>query len=217
MSWWCQIWRPISYPHKPWEFKASYLTWLRKPEALYRLSSPEFAHGAAEGMVISARTLHWRLGHPEKRRLIQVKNTAEDLEIIDMKDLLKNCRICIKIKKMKLQWHSAVIWASQSLEWVHMNIWESYCQESIIKDEYILTITNDCTRYEWVFSIKNKSSKMIKALFKKWKKKIECQTDKKIKKMRLDNSKKFKSLTKNYENEKNINVISFCSYRICRV
>ena len=34
------------------------------------------------------------------------------------------------------------------------------------------------------------------------KKKIKCQTDKKIKKVRLDNSKKFKSLTKDDENER---------------
>ena len=34
------------------------------------------------------------------------------------------------------------------------------------------------------------------------KKKIECQTDKKIKKIRLNNNKKFKFLTKNNKNEK---------------
>ena len=34
------------------------------------------------------------------------------------------------------------------------------------------------------------------------KKKIELQTDKKIKKVRFDNNKKFKSLTENNENEK---------------
>ena len=68
-------------------------------------------------------------------------------------------------------------------------------------DEYILTITNDCTRYGWVFPIKDKSSKTIKALFKKWKKKIECQIGKKIKKMRLDNSEEFKFLAEDDENE----------------
>ena len=51
-----------------------------------------------------------------------MKNTAENLEIIDMKDLLKNCRICMKIKKMKLQQHSAAIQADQSLEQIHINI-----------------------------------------------------------------------------------------------
>jgi len=40
-----------------------------------------------------------------------MKNTVEDFEIIDMKNFsdLKNCRICIKIKKIKLQKHSAAI------------------------------------------------------------------------------------------------------------
>ena len=40
-------------------------------------------------------------------------------------------------------------------------------------------------RNGWVFPIKDKSSKTIKALFKKWKKKVECQTGKKVKKMKL--------------------------------
>ena len=43
---------------------------------------------------------------------------------------------------------------------------------------------------------------MIKTLFKKWKKKIEYQINKKIKKMRFDNNKKFKFLIKNDENKK---------------
>ena len=108
----------------------------------------------------------------------------------------------MKVKKMKLQQHSAMIWASQSLEQVHMNIWGSYCCDSMTGDEYILTITDDCMRYGWVFPIKDKSSKTIKALFKKWKKKVECQTGKKIKKVRLDNSEEFKSLTEDDENER---------------
>ena len=83
-----------------------------------------------------------------------------------------------------------------------MNIWKSYHHDNMTENEYILTIINNCTKYEWVFLIKNKSSKTIKALFKKWKKKIECQTGKKIKKVRLDNSEKFKSLTEDNENER---------------
>ena len=41
-----------------------------------------------------------------------------------------------------------------------------------------------------------------KQLFKKWKRKIECQTGKKIKKVRLDNSEEFKSLAEDDENER---------------
>ena len=96
------------------------MTWVRKPEMLYG-SIKETAYLAAD-RIVSAKTLHQRLGHPGKRRLIQVKNTAEDLKIIDMKDLPKNCRICMKIKKTKLQRHLTMIQASESLEQVHMNI-----------------------------------------------------------------------------------------------
>jgi len=63
----------------------------------------------AADKIISIKILHQKLDHSEKKRLIQIKNTAENLKIIDMKDFSKNCRICMKIKKMKLQQHSITI------------------------------------------------------------------------------------------------------------
>src|SRR5438046_1881020 len=68
---------------------------------LYEQSRSEFAYRAAENMMISVRTLHQRLDHSEKRKLIQMKNNVKNLEIIDIKDFLNNCRICIKKKKIK--------------------------------------------------------------------------------------------------------------------
>ena len=169
--------------------KTSYLIWIWKLKILYMTNSARKTVYLAADKIISIKTLHQKLDYSEKKKLIQMKNNIKNLEIIDMKNLLKNCKICIKIKKTKLQQYSAMIWTSQLLKQIHMNIWEFYHQENITRDEYILIIINNCTRYKWVFSIKNKSSKMIKILFKKWKKKIECQTDKKIKKIKFDNSK----------------------------
>jgi hypothetical protein len=60
-------------------------------------------------MIISIKILYQRFDYSEKRRLIQIKNNVENLEIIDMKNLSNNCRICIKIKKIKLQKYLAVI------------------------------------------------------------------------------------------------------------
>ena len=63
----------------------------------------------AADKIISIKTLHQKLDYSKKRRLIQMKNNVEDFEIIDMKDFSNDCRICIKIKKIKLQRHSVVI------------------------------------------------------------------------------------------------------------
>ena len=118
-----------------------------------------------------------------------------------MEDLPKNCRICIKAKKAKLQRHTAATRASQPLERVYMDYWGPYRRGSITGDEYILTITDDCTRYGWVFPIKDRTSKMLKAVFSKWKEQVERQTGKKIKKVRLDNSEEFKSLADEVGND----------------
>ena len=64
-----------------------------------------------------------------------------------------------------------------------------------------MTITDDCTRYGWVFLMKDRSSKALKALFEKWKKQVECQTGEKVKKVRLGNSGEFRSLAEDDENE----------------
>jgi hypothetical protein len=53
-----------------------------------------------------------------------------------------------------------------------------------------------------VFPIKDRSSKTLKAVFRKWKKLVEHQTGRKVKKVRLDNSEEFKSLAEDEaENE----------------
>ena len=61
--------------------------------------------------MISVKILHQKLDYLEEKQLIQMKNNIKNFEIIDMKDFsdLKNYRIYIKIKKMKLQKHSAAI------------------------------------------------------------------------------------------------------------
>ena len=70
-------------------------------------SAKKTAYLAAD-KINSIKILHQKLNHLRKKKLIQMKNTAENFKIIDMKNLSKNCRICMKIKKMKLQQHSAV-------------------------------------------------------------------------------------------------------------
>ena len=91
--------------------KVSYLIWMWESETLYKLIK-ETVYLVAD-RIVSVKTLHQRLDYSEKRRLIQMKNTVKNLKIINMKDLLnlKNCRICMKIKKMKLQQHLTVTWA----------------------------------------------------------------------------------------------------------
>ena len=54
--------------------------------------------------VIDMKLLHQRLEHSEIDRITYLQNAVEDIEISEIDELLKKiCRICIKIKKTKLQ------------------------------------------------------------------------------------------------------------------
>jgi len=105
--------------------KASYLTWVKRPKALYGSKTTRETAYLAADRVVSAKTLHQQLGHPGKRRLIQMKNTV-NFEVIDIEDLPKNCEICIKVKKIKIQQHSAATRAKHSLEHVFIDFWGPY-------------------------------------------------------------------------------------------
>ena len=72
--------------------------------------------------VIDTKLLHQRLEHSEIDRIIYLQNAVEDIEISEIDELSKKvCRICIKIKKTKLQQHITAIRFKELLKHVYMN------------------------------------------------------------------------------------------------
>src|SRR6266480_3436234 len=72
--------------------------------------------------VIDTKLLHQRLEHSEIDRIIYLQNAVEDIEISEIDELQKKiCRICIKIKKTKLQQHITAIRFKESLKHVYIN------------------------------------------------------------------------------------------------
>jgi transposase InsO family protein len=187
--------------------KTSYLTWIREPKALYMTKLiKESAYIAAAGgsRVVSARILHRRLGHPGRRRLTQLKNTVQDFEVFGIEDLpdLKDCAVCIKAKKTRLQRRLPATRAKKPLDRVFMDYWGPYRRSgSITGDEYIVTITDDCTRYGWIFLTNTRSSRVLLEKFSKWRKQVERETGRKLKRVRCDNIPEFKAFAEQIEKD----------------
>ena len=156
------------------EGQTSYLSWVRNEYALY--APYKLANQANESAKINVEIIkkvtkigliHHRLGHLSLGRLTQVWKSVHDIEI-QGGDFPKDCDICIHAKKTKLQNYSAMTRASKPLEQIYMDFWGPYQQSGMNGERYILTITDNHTRYGWVFTISGQSSKELIEIIERW-------------------------------------------------
>ena len=70
--------------------------------------------------------------------------------------------------------------------------------------QYILTLTDDCMRYGWIFTMKTRSFEELIKVLEPWIEQIEQEFDYKIKKFRADNIKEFKQLAEWLKSKKGI-------------
>lgn len=75
--------------------------------------------------------------------------------------------------------------AQQPLELLHTDICGSLSSKSLSGSRYILTITDNFSRFSWLYFLKRKSETLVK--FKQFKSMIELQTSHRIKAIRSDN------------------------------
>ena len=75
-----------------------------------------------------------------------------------------------------------------------MDFWGPYLHGSVDGSQYILTLTDDPTRYVWIFTMKSRDFEDLIEISEPWIAKIEQETGCKIKRFRADNAKKFKKL-----------------------
>ena len=126
--------------------------------------------------------------------LKHILKTVRDMKI--QNELLKNCKICMHVQRIKMQSHKVMKSVSKLTKHLHLDFWEFYWQENMNESWYILIIINDCIKHEWIFVIKNQSFKILVEILKFLIKQIEYKSDQKIKQMRMNNAKKFVKLTK---------------------
>ena len=77
----------------------------------------------------------------------------------------------------------------ERLGYVYSDLWGPTQRESLGGGRYFIAFIDDCSRKVWVYILKNKNDALGK--FKEWKKMVEVQTEKKLKKLRIDNGLEF--------------------------
>jgi hypothetical protein len=67
---------------------------------------------------------------------------------------LMTCKTCIQAKSMKRQSHMEVPRASRPLKRVYMDFWGPYSKAKTL-ERYYLSLTDDCTRFLWIYLTKD--------------------------------------------------------------
>ncbi|PSS08126.1 Endonuclease [Actinidia chinensis var. chinensis] len=77
------------------------------------------------------------------------------------------------------------------LDYVHSDVWGPSKNASLGGSRYFVTFVDDFSRRVWVYTMRHKDE--VLEIFLKWKKMIETQTGRKIKKLRSDNGGEYRS------------------------
>jgi transposase InsO family protein len=173
--------------------RTSYLGWVGRRNALATgLGKPE-EEAARLVKQVDWELLHRRLGHPGKARF---KLMAKKMGLTPEKGVLedlKSCETCIQAKSFKQQSHKEVPRASRPLKRVYMDFWGPYNSAKTL-ERYYLSLTDDCTRFSWIFLTKDREATTVKATLEAWLAMAEREKGVKLLIIRTDNAKEFKAL-----------------------
>jgi len=116
------------------------------------------------GFKVSFDTWHWHLshsGHTNIKRLFKI------IDSIDLKDLSQQhdvCELCMKAKQTCHSYNASIEWVTQLLGLIHLNVVELITLIVYDSSRWFVTLTDDFTRFIWMFfmKIKDKTVKHIK-------------------------------------------------------
>ena len=137
----------------------------------------------------TTRLWHMRLGHAGekamqglvKQGLLKGAKTCK----------LEFCEHCVLGKQTRVKFGTAIHQTKGVLDYVHTDVWGPTKTTSLGGKRYYVTFVDDFSRRVWVYTMKHRDE--VLDIFVKWKKMIETQTGRKIKRLRSDNGGEYKS------------------------
>ncbi|GJY64488.1 putative RNA-directed DNA polymerase [Tanacetum coccineum] len=136
---------------------------------------------------------HRRLGHVNFKNINKLvkENLVSDLPLKRFEND-QTCVACLKGKQHRASYKSkAFSPITNPLFMMHMDLFGPIFVSSLIHKKYCLVVTDDYSRFSWVFFLKTKDK--TTEIFKNFIKEIENLVDKKVKIIRSDNGTKFKN------------------------
>ncbi|KAE8684117.1 hypothetical protein F3Y22_tig00111151pilonHSYRG00072 [Hibiscus syriacus] len=162
---------------------------VRAKDGIMRIISAAVAASTDEQESEATRLWHMRLGHVGEK----------SLKLLIDQGLLKGaracklafCEHCIKGKKTRVKFGTAIHDTKGILDYVHSDVWGPSKTTSLGGTHYYVTFVDDFSRRVWVYPMKTKDE--VLGFFLKWKKMMETQTGRKIKRFRTDNGGEYKN------------------------
>jgi transposase InsO family protein len=155
-----------------------------------------------------------RLAHVGMRNLHKLQREGHILGLMNVafeKD--RPCGACQVGKQVEAPHHAKnIMTTTRPLEMLHMDLFGPITYKSISGNKYGLVITDDYSRFTWVFFLQNKGE--TQEVLKKFLKRAQNEFDAKVKKIRSDNGTEFKNTqVEDYLDKEGINKASNMSFR----
>lgn len=132
----------------------------------------------------TTRLWHSRLGHVGQKGLeVLAKEGCIDKSSITDLDFYEDCVIG---KAHRVSFSTAKHVTKEKLDYVHSDLWGSpNVPRSLGNCQYFISFTDDWSRKVWIYFLKTKDEAFDK--FVEWKRMVETQTERKVKKFRTNN------------------------------
>ena len=134
------------------------------------------------------RLWHSRMGHIGQKGLEELAKRG----CFDGKRIteIKFCETCVLGKTTRSSFGPAKHVTRDKLDYIHSDLWGSpNVPFSLNNCQYFISFTDDFSRKVWVYFLKHKDEAFRS--FCEWKKMVETQTERKVKKLRTDNGLEF--------------------------
>ncbi|GMP51093.1 hypothetical protein CsSME_00017460 [Camellia sinensis var. sinensis] len=126
----------------------------------------------------TSKLWHMRLGHVG---LLKGAKTGK----------LEFCKHCVLGKQTRIKFGTAIHRTKGILDYVHTDVWGPSKNASLGGKHYFVSFIDDFSRRVWIYTMKHKDE--VLDIFLTWKKMIETQTGRRIKKLRSDNGGEYTS------------------------
>ncbi|CAA7027632.1 unnamed protein product [Microthlaspi erraticum] len=134
------------------------------------------------------RLWHSRLGHVGQKSMdvLGKKGCFDSNKVTEV----SFCEDCVLGKTHRVSFGPAKHVTKAKLDYIHSDLWESpNVPMSLGRCQYFVSFTDDWSRKVWIYFLKTKDEAFEK--FVEWKKTVEVQSERKVKRLRTDNGLEF--------------------------
>ena len=143
---------------------------------------------SSDGIIEDTRLWHSRLGHLGQKgmEILKKRNCFGKSQVKE----LGFCEDCVIGKTHKIIFSQAKHVTKDKLDYIHSDLWGSpNVPPSLSKKQYFISFTDDYSRKVWLYFLRFKDEAFQS--FVAWKKMVEVQSERKIKRLRTDNGLEF--------------------------